>query len=328
VTPRAWIAALAIGLAAAVAGGGNAAPAGDGVAGERTTAPAGDGIAALADSFPAAAADSARATAADSTAAAVPDTTRDRLAPPAARDTSRAPAGPPRMVLEPPAAPRDTVEKARRPSRWAKWERGLSLGIGVTDFTGQLGKASDIAQIGYELGGYAGRRVGPARLEPRAQIAYRGARFRSPKYVLIDNGSGDIDTVRIGDVEYTLSLVYLEIPVLARLPLGGASFEPHLVAGAMPTLFLFGNAQTDFGFNNLDTGDLRRLGWSWMAGLGTRWPTGWGALGVDLRYVRGADDAYKTGLGLPGENEAWTLGLTFEQGASPTPRPAGGPRRW
>jgi len=249
-------------------------------------------------------------------------------APAAAADSARA---------GPAAAPTDS---ARRPSFLAAWERGLHFGIGASQYAGDgrpRGRVLDFvdsarsepgAQIAYELGGYLRRRAGPLRFEGQLLLAARGARFEEALFDVQLAGDSIVAYRRVGRSRRTLQTYALEAPVMARLRFAPWPFEPHLVAGAAPTLLVTASVSDEFGFFVFDSGTMRRFGWNWTAGLGTRWPTGFGALLVDLRWVRGARDAFEDGALFAGESEAWMLGVGLEQGAQrpPPPRERGRPR--
>lgn len=209
------------------------------------------------------------------------------------------------------------ADPAARPSRFS-W--GWRAGAGGTAFTEQLAEASDGSVVGFDAGAYASLDAGWLSLEPQALFAMRGGNFVDTLYAVVFDPLTGPYLANAGEYRATLSLYELRAPVLVRLRVAPLFFEPHLFGGVVPALLIHPGYSGDRGGRDFGTGAFRRAGVGWMAGLGSRWPTAFGALTIDLRYETAGAEVFKSGRGLSGREQAWMLGFGVQM------RPGGPPR--
>jgi len=213
--------------------------------------------------------------------------------------------------------PADSASAARSvappsPGFFRSWSYGLRGSIGGSDFNADLGDSSTSALVGYELGVFASRRIGPVTFEPQLIVAARGANFTDPYYGTFTDGLGNYYTARVADLSGVLQLYYLEAPVLVRVPVGRWFFGPSILGGIVPALLIGGSYSGNRILRDFYSDSYRRTGLGWTLGLGTRWPTRRGALTFDFRYEDGVSEAFKPGRGASGSSQAWMFGCGIE----------------
>jgi len=97
--------------------------------------------------------------------------------------------------------------------------------------------------------------------------------------------------------------------VLVRLRMAPWFFEPHVMGGIVPVLLIHGSYSGNRILRDFESDAFRHTHLGWTAGVGTRWPTGFGALTVDFRYEETDGNVFKTRRGMPGRTRAWMLGF-------------------
>jgi hypothetical protein len=205
------------------------------------------------------------------------------------------------------------------------WSWGWRAGAGGTAFTGALRDTADGSYVSFDAGAYAALGSSWLALEPQLIVAARGGNFVDPYFGTFDDGFGNVRVEKIGEVRGSLSSFEARAPIVARLRFAPWPFEPHLLAGVVPALRIYGSYSGNRILRDFWPESFRRADLGWTAGLGTRWAMRHGTLTIDLRYEEGGSDVFRTGRGLPGRMSAWMLGVGLRmQGrekAAPEPGP-------
>lgn len=189
------------------------------------------------------------------------------------------------------------------------WSWGWRAGAGGTVFTGALQDTADGSYVSFDAGIYGSLGAKWVALEPQLLLAARGGNFVDPYFATIDDGFGNVRIEKVGEIRGTLSSFEARVPVLVRLRVAPWPFEPHVFAGAVPALRIFGSYSGNRILRDFESDAFRRVDLGWIAGAGTRWPTRHGLLTVDFRYEEGGVDVFEDGRGLPGRIRAWILGV-------------------
>lgn len=154
---------------------------------------------------------------------------------------------------------------------------GFKLGASLSNFStsGDGDEAYD-RKTGFVGGGFARFGMGRIGIQPEILSVSKGAQI------------SDV----VGDDDASISLEYIEIPVLIHLPLSmGTSFSPYVVAG--PAVAFEIGCSTEFGDDEADcdddedSTDREKTDFGLTAGAGLGFAMGPGAIIIEARYTWG-----------------------------------------
>jgi Outer membrane protein beta-barrel domain len=163
------------------------------------------------------------------------------------------------------------------PSSFAQMKLGLKAGGNIANLNGSDAGNTD-SKFGFAFGGFFMYQFSPLfAVQPEVYYTMKGATQK--------------EDLGFGTINYTLSLDYIEIPVLLKLviPVRGSNVDPAIFAGPFVGFNTTAKAKTEYNGQSQesDIQDVKSTEFGLQFGGGLGFNVGRGELGVDIRYILG-----------------------------------------
>lgn len=156
-------------------------------------------------------------------------------------------------------------------------------------------------QIGLKLGGNIANLTGDDAGNPDSKVAFAFGGFFAyqlsslfvvqPEVYYTMKGAKDKLSISGTDIDITITLNYIEIPVLAKLliPVKGSNINPSIFAGPFVGINTTAKSKAEYsgGSEEADIEDIKSTEFGLQFGGGVGFNMGKNKLGVDIRYILG-----------------------------------------